>query len=89
MVQKYLRRSEINMEFVDTTSRIAVLENEVKNVVEELREIRKEQKEQHAAMMKELNKLEDRINAIEKWRWMVIGGAAVVGYLLAHLPFVK
>lgn len=77
------------MEFVDTTSRIAVLENEVKNVVEELREIRKEQKEQHAAMMKELNKLEDRINAIEKWRWMVIGGAAVVGYLLAHLPFVK
>ena len=77
------------MEFVDTTARIAVLENEVKNVVEELREIRKEQKEQHAAMMKELNKLEDRINSIEKWRWMVIGGAAVVGYLLAHLPFAK
>ena len=79
----------MDMEFVDTTARIAVLENEVKNVVEELREIRKEQKEQHAAMMKELNKLEDRINSIEKWRWMVIGGAAVVGYLLAHLPFVK
>jgi uncharacterized coiled-coil DUF342 family protein len=89
MVQKFQRRNDMNMEFIDTTARIAVLENEVKNVVEELREIRKEQKEQHAAMMKELNKLEDRINSIEKWRWMVIGGAAVVGYLLAHLPFVK
>lgn len=79
----------MNMEFVDTTARIAVLENEVKNVVEELREIRKEQKEQHQAMLKELNRIEERINAIEKWRWMVIGGAAVVGYLLAHLPFAK
>ena len=76
------------MEFVDTTARIAVLENEVKNVVEELREIRKEQKEQHQAMLKELSRIEERINAIEKWRWMVIGGSAVVGYLLAHMsPF--
>lgn len=77
------------MEYMDTTARIAVLENELKNAVEELREIRKEQKEQHNAMMKELNKLEDRINSIEKWRWMVIGGAAVVGYLLSHIPFAK
>lgn len=77
------------MEFVDTTARIAVLENEVKNVVEELREIRKEQKEQHQAMLKELNRIEDRINAIEKWRWMVIGGSLVVGYLLSNLPMLK
>lgn len=66
-----------------------MLENEVKNVVEELREIRKEQKEQHQAMLKELTGIEDRINAIEKWRYMVIGGAVVVGYLLAHLPILK
>jgi hypothetical protein len=77
------------MERFDTGARIAVLENEVKNVVEELREIRKEQKEQHQAMLKELTGIEDRINAIEKWRYMVIGGAVVVGYLLAHLPFFK
>jgi hypothetical protein len=77
------------MEHFDTGARIAVLENEVKNVVEELREIRKEQKEQHQAMLKELTGIEDRINAIEKWRYMVIGGAVVVGYLLAHLPILK
>jgi hypothetical protein len=77
------------MELFDTGARIAVLENEVKNVVEELREIRKEQKEQHQAMLAELTGIEDRINAIEKWRYMVIGGAVVVGYLLAHLPILK
>jgi vacuolar-type H+-ATPase subunit D/Vma8 len=77
------------MEFVDTTARIAVLENEVKNVVEELREIRKEQKEQHQAMLKELSRIEERINSIEKWRWMVIGGSVVVGYMLSHLPILK
>lgn len=77
------------MEFVDTTARIAVLENEVKNVVEELREIRKEQKEQHQTMLRELNRIEERINSIEKWRWMVIGGSVVVGYMLSHLPILK
>ena len=79
----------MDMEFVDTTARIAVLENEVKNVVEELREIRKEQKEQHQAMLKELNRIEECINAIERWRWMVIGGSVVIGYMLAHLPILK
>lgn len=74
------------MEQFDTTARIAVLENEVKNAVEELREIRKEQKEQHNAMMLELGKLEERINAIEKWRWMVIGAAMLAGYLFGHVP---
>jgi len=79
----------MDMEFIDTTARIAVLENEVKNVVEELREIRKEQKEQHQAMLKELNRIEERINSIEKWRYMVIGASIVVGYLLGHLPLLK
>lgn len=77
------------MEFVDTTARIAVLENEVKNVVEELREIRKEQKEQHQAMLKELNRIEERINSIEKWRYMVIGASIVIGYLIGHMPIFK
>lgn len=26
-----------------------------------------------------MQKLEDKVTAIEKWRWMVIGGAAVIG----------
>ena len=31
----------------------------------------------------------EKIQAIEKWRWMIMGGALVVGYVLAHLKLEK
>jgi len=73
------------IEQFDTQSRIAVLENEVKNVVDELKEIRKEQKEQHTCLMIKFDSISSRINTLEKWRWMIFGGAIVVGYILAHV----
>jgi predicted nucleic acid-binding Zn-ribbon protein len=27
----------------------------------------------------------EKISKIEKWRWMIMGGALVVGYVLAHI----
>ena len=72
-------------EIIDTQLRIAVMEFEVKNIAGELKELRAEQKEQHTLMMNKLSKMEERIGIIEKWRWMLIGGALVVGYFLAHI----
>jgi len=60
------------------------LEHEVKNVSEMMKELRKEQKEQHEAMMQRIDSIDKRIDILEKWRYMVIGGALVVGYLAAH-----
>ena len=31
----------------------------------------------------------DKITSIERWKWMVIGGAIVIGYVLAHLKLEK
>lgn len=75
------------MEQFDTTARIAVLETEVRNIATSLGEIRAESKEQHAMLMAKMNQLDDRIAIVERWRWMVVGGAAVAGYIFAH--FVK
>lgn len=74
----------MSMELFDTQSRIAILEHEVKNVSETIKELRKEQKEQHEAMMKRIDSIDKRIDILERWRYMVIGGAIVVGYLLAQ-----
>lgn len=77
-------------EQIATFSRIAVLETEVKNISSELRDFRKEQKDQHAAMLSEFKSLEDRLHVIEKWRWMVIGGSMSIGYILSEvLRFIK
>lgn len=73
------------MELFDTQSRIAILEHEVKNVSELMKELRKEQKEQHEAMMRRIDSIDKRIDILERWRYMVIGGAIVVGFLLAQL----
>ena len=60
------------------------MEHEVKNISELMKEIRKEQKEQHEAMMSRIDSIDKRIDILERWRYMVIGGAIVVGYLLAQ-----
>ena len=73
------------IEGVDTVSRIAVLENEIKNIAADIKEIKVDQKEQHDALMKHFVSIEERLTALEKWRWMVIGGAMVIGFLLSNI----
>ena len=67
----------------DTGARIAVLENEVRNIATDVKELMVDQKEQHQALMSKFNHIEERITNLEKWRWTVVGGAAVIGYLIS------
>lgn len=73
------------METFDTGARIAVLENELKNLSHEVREHRLDSKEQHKQMMDKIEDIDNRLGVVEKWRWMVVGGAVVIGYLASHL----
>lgn len=41
-------------------------------------EIRKE-------VVQDLEKMNSRVSALEQWKWYVVGGAGVVGYILANL----
>lgn len=72
------------METFDTGARIAVLENEIKNVVTELKEHRKDSKEHHTVMLEKIEDLDKRLQVIERWRWMIIGGAVALGYFASH-----
>jgi hypothetical protein len=73
------------IESFDTNSRIAVLENEIKNIAADIKEIKVDQKEQHDALMKHFVSIDERLTHLEKWRWMVVGGALVIGFLLSNL----
>lgn len=77
------------METFETGERIAVLENEVKNIASDVKEIRKEQKEQHDALMNKMTGMDKRIQIVEQWRWMLLGAAVVIGYILAHVRLDK
>jgi small-conductance mechanosensitive channel len=45
--------------------------------------------DQHAEIRKDvvedLERMNHRVSALEQWKWYVIGGAAVAGFILGHL----
>ena len=46
--------------------------------------------EEHSKSSYENNQeLLEKINKIEKWRWMIMGGALIVGYVIAHIKIDK
>jgi hypothetical protein len=58
------------------------IETKHDRLMEKLDEQTKAATEQHRA-------ISEKIQTIEKWRWMIMGGALVVGYVLAHLKIEK
>ena len=40
--------------------------------------------EQHNTITKTLNEVKNRVDTLEKWRFMIVGGAIAIGYLMAH-----
>ena len=57
-----------------------LLDESQDQIMEELKEMRKESAAQHKAM-------NERITKMEKWMWMVVGGSIVVGFLLQKFPW--
>ena len=74
----------MSMELFDTTSRIAVLENQLNNLGSELKDFRNDSKDQHKQMMEKITDIDKRLTALEKWKWMVVGGATILGWLASH-----
>lgn len=51
-----------------------------KAIIDCINKVSKDQEEHHKVM-------EEKITNMEKWKWILIGGSAVVGYLIAHADF--
>ena len=45
----------------------------------------KQHKDIQTEISAEIKGLETRIDALENWKWLMLGGAAVIGYLVSHL----
>ena len=41
--------------------------------------------EQNLSSIKAHTEIKDRLGHVEKWKWMLMGGAIVIGYVLAHI----
>lgn len=78
--------SRVDTQYQTIHSRISDMRDEIRNEIDVKHERVIEKLEEHAKVEAEENKaLADKIGAMEKWRWMVMGAAAVAGYVLAHM----
>lgn len=56
------------------------IEKSHNKIMSEIKKLHEQQVEHHKHM-------NERLNTLEKWRWTVVGGAVVVGYILSKLPW--
>lgn len=41
--------------------------------------------EQHKVMGEKMDEINKRVTILERWRFMIVGGAIALGYLISHL----
>lgn len=58
------------------------LETKTNKLIEKLDDQSSQATKQHQVIA-------DKISSIERWKWMIIGGALVIGYVLAHIKLEK
>lgn len=84
------RRVETDDKIQILHERISSGEREIKEQIDDqYDELMKEIKEMRAESVSQHNALSNRITAMEKWQWTVIGGSVVVGSLITLVPWDK
>jgi predicted nucleic acid-binding Zn-ribbon protein len=48
-------------------------------------DVLKEIKEVKTTLDKDIQEVTKRVDVLENWRWMIVGGALVAGYIIGHL----
>jgi septation ring formation regulator EzrA len=82
------RRMETDDKIQILHERISSGERELKESIDDqYDELMKEIKEMRAESTMQHNILSDRITAMEKWMWTVIGGSAIVGGIITLVPW--
>lgn len=56
----------------------------VEHLDNSISELAKADQEQHTALKKSMENVKTRVDLLERWKWMIIGGAIVIGYLIGN-----
>lgn len=82
--------SKIDQQYEQLHSRISDMKDEIRHEIDDKHEKLIQKLDAHSKT-EALNNdtMEKKISGLEKWRWFLMGGAAVVGYILAHVKIEK
>ena len=80
--------ADVKSDIKDLHSRITTGNREIMDKLDEkIDALAKSDKEQHESLKKTMDDVKGRVDVLERWRWMIVGGAIVCGYLIGHLDF--
>lgn len=66
-------------------SRITTGNREIMDKLDQkIDELAKNDKDQHTALKETMENVKERVDILERWRWMIVGAAIVCGYLLGN-----
>lgn len=82
--------ADVKQDIKELHSRITTTTREITDHIDnKIDQLANADKSQHDQMIKTMNKIQERVEILEKWRFMIVGGAIVLGYLMGHLEFFK
>lgn len=80
--------ADVKSDIKELHSRITTGNREIMEKLDEkIDELAKADKEQHTALKTTMEEVKGRVDTLERWRWMIVGGAIVVGFLLGNMEF--
>lgn len=78
----------VKQDIKDLHSRITTGNREITDHIDrKIDDLAKNDEDQHNVMGKKIDGMKERIDMLERWKWMIVGGAIVLGYLMGHLDF--
>ena len=82
--------ADVKSDIRELHSRITTTTREITDHIDDkIDNLAKNDADQHATMTKKINQMADRVDILERWRWMVVGAAIVCGYLIGHIEIIS
>lgn len=77
--------AEVKQDIKELHSRISTTTREITDHIDKkIDDLASKDATQHEAMTGSINQMRERVDVLEKWRYMIVGGAIALGYLVGH-----
>jgi len=82
--------ADVKQDIKELHSRITTGNREIMDHLDKrITELAKADTEQHEAMSDTINQMKSRVDTLESWRWMIVGGALALGYLFSNIDITR
>ena len=80
------RRREWEIDLKDLHSRISTQGRELREAIQDTTLRSEKQHREHTEAIDKVNQtLSSRVGVLEKWRWLIIGGAIIIGFIIQNM----